>query len=281
MHPNFPRSPSRRLVAYEVTMANRGHRILVPAAHQGVPAIVHEEQESGGPEEGYQVVQCDADCSECCWTTTYHFGCMLPDYSMKPEPLRMLRFLWWTVVLKLLELIETVFFVLRKKESQASFLHIYHHCSSLVIMFHESRGKHYSPGYGEGDTLGFLVVLPESAYTKYTPNTYKDRPLTGSKIYFFKNGECQGEAFTDVYQGCYYPTVSLHKNVTVSVNFGPNFKYPPSTEYKYRPCQGEAFTDVYQGCYYPTVSLHKNFTVSVNFGPNFKYPPSTEYKYRP
>ncbi|CAH0763569.1 unnamed protein product [Diatraea saccharalis] len=41
--------------------------------------------------------------------------------------------------------------------------------------FHESRGKHYSSGYGEGDTLGFLIVLPSSAHTKYTPNTYKDR----------------------------------------------------------------------------------------------------------
>lgn len=69
------------------------------------------------------------------WTTTYHFGCMLPDYSTNPEALRMLRFLWWTIVLKLLELTETIFFILRKKESQASFLHVYHHCSSFVIIW--------------------------------------------------------------------------------------------------------------------------------------------------
>ncbi|KAL4705946.1 hypothetical protein ACJJTC_016558, partial [Scirpophaga incertulas] len=131
--------------------------------------------------------------------------------------------------------------------------------------FHESRGKHYSSGYGEGDTLGFLIVLPDSASTKYTPNTYKDRPLVkfkshlyyedkdniqeslnslkplpGSKILFFKNGECQGEAFIDVYRGCYYPSVSLHKNITVSVNFGPNFKFPPSTDYNYKPMSEKA-----------------------------------------
>lgn len=41
--------------------------------------------------------------------------------------------------------------------------------------FHESHGKHYSDGYGEGDTLGFLIVLPEQDVSKYTPNTYKDR----------------------------------------------------------------------------------------------------------
>ncbi|XP_028167211.1 elongation of very long chain fatty acids protein 7-like [Ostrinia furnacalis] len=73
------------------------------------------------------------------WTTTYHFGCMLPDYSMKPEPLRMLRFLWWTIILKLLELWETVFFVLRKRERQVSFLHVYHHCSTLVIVWSAAK----------------------------------------------------------------------------------------------------------------------------------------------
>ncbi|KAF9820448.1 hypothetical protein SFRURICE_009867, partial [Spodoptera frugiperda] len=69
------------------------------------------------------------------WTTTYHFGCMLPDYSMNPEALRMLRFLWWTIMLKLLELFETAFFILRKKDRQASFLHVYHHVSTLIIVW--------------------------------------------------------------------------------------------------------------------------------------------------
>ncbi len=55
-------------------------------------------------------------------------------------------------------------------------------------------------------------------------------PLSGSKIVFFKNGECQGEAFTNVYDGQYYPTVSLYKSCILSLNFGPEFKYPPSKE---------------------------------------------------
>lgn len=55
-------------------------------------------------------------------------------------------------------------------------------------------------------------------------------PLTGSKIIFFKNGECQGEAFVDIYGGQYYPTVSLYKAAVLSLNFGPDFKHPPSKE---------------------------------------------------
>ncbi|KAG6465786.1 hypothetical protein O3G_MSEX015389 [Manduca sexta] len=69
------------------------------------------------------------------WTTTYTFGCQLPDYSMNPEALRMLRFLWWTVIIKMLEMFETVFFLLRKKKNQASFLHVHHHISSLILIW--------------------------------------------------------------------------------------------------------------------------------------------------
>ncbi|XP_046392588.1 set1/Ash2 histone methyltransferase complex subunit ASH2 isoform X1 [Ischnura elegans] len=126
--------------------------------------------------------------------------------------------------------------------------------------FHECRGKSYSPSYGEGDTLGFLIQLPESEHVNYIPPTYKDRPLvkfkshlyyeekdavaeslkslrtlSKSSITFFRNGECQGVAFEDIYGGCYFPTVSLYRSSTVSVNFGPNFKHPPpKKEFKYR-----------------------------------------------
>ena len=59
------------------------------------------------------------------------------------------------------------------------------------------------------------------------------KPCKGSKIIFYKNGVCQGEAFVDIFGGAYYPTVSIHKSATVSVNFGPNFRYSP-TDIKFR-----------------------------------------------
>uniref|UniRef100_UPI00358F771C very long chain fatty acid elongase 7-like n=1 Tax=Myxine glutinosa TaxID=7769 RepID=UPI00358F771C len=61
------------------------------------------------------------------WGTSYSFGCELVDYSNSPKGVRMA----WTCYLfyfsKLIELMDTVFFVLRKKNSQISFLHVYHH----------------------------------------------------------------------------------------------------------------------------------------------------------
>lgn len=62
------------------------------------------------------------------------------------------------------------------------------------------------------------------------------KTVPNSKIIFFKNGECQGEAFIDIHHGAYYPAISIYKNATVSINFGPNFKYPEvEEEYK---CKG-------------------------------------------
>lgn len=52
------------------------------------------------------------------------------------------------------------------------------------------------------------------------------RTIPKSKIIFFKNGESQGVAFENINGGAYYPAISIYKNATVSVNFGPNFKYP-------------------------------------------------------
>ena len=53
------------------------------------------------------------------------------------------------------------------------------------------------------------------------------KPRAGSSISFFKNGVNQGVAFTDIFEGRYYPAASLYKNCTVTFNYGPNFKYPP------------------------------------------------------
>lgn len=51
------------------------------------------------------------------------------------------------------------------------------------------------------------------------------RTIPQSKIIFFKNGKCLGSAFHNINGGAYYPAISIYKNATVSVNFGPIFKY--------------------------------------------------------
>lgn len=42
---------------------------------------------------------------------------------------------WWGIMLRLAEFLETIFFVLRKKQNQITFLHLYHHISTIAIFW--------------------------------------------------------------------------------------------------------------------------------------------------
>lgn len=61
------------------------------------------------------------------WGTTYTWRCDLCDPTSSPEALRMIRVAWLFYFSKYIELMDTMFFVLRKKHSQITFLHIFHH----------------------------------------------------------------------------------------------------------------------------------------------------------
>ena len=80
-----------------------------------------------------------------------------------------------------------------------------------------------------------------------TMQTAPTHRIIGSYLKFFKNGADQGCAFEDLYEGShvcrrtlsdfcsglYFPAVSLYMGARVTLNFGPNFSFPPSaTEFK-------------------------------------------------
>ncbi|EDV28504.1 uncharacterized protein TRIADDRAFT_19695, partial [Trichoplax adhaerens] len=45
----------------------------------------------------------------------------------------MAEILWLYYFSKIIELLDTIFFILRKKESQITFLHVYHHASMMIL----------------------------------------------------------------------------------------------------------------------------------------------------
>ncbi|XP_072019478.1 very long chain fatty acid elongase 7-like [Amphiura filiformis] len=61
------------------------------------------------------------------WGTGYSYGCQVVDYSDSPQALRMANCCWWFYFSKFIEMLDTVFFILRKKNRQISFLHVFHH----------------------------------------------------------------------------------------------------------------------------------------------------------
>lgn len=60
----------------------------------------------------------------------------LPKLPMKsPEDMITLKGVYIALVVRAVEFIETVFFVLRKKQNQVSKLHVYHHVSTFVLLW--------------------------------------------------------------------------------------------------------------------------------------------------
>ncbi|CAH1100724.1 unnamed protein product [Psylliodes chrysocephalus] len=66
------------------------------------------------------------------WFYDYSIKCQPVDYSTNSKALRMANLCWWYYISKLTEFADTLFFVLRKKNSQVTFLHMYHHSLTPV-----------------------------------------------------------------------------------------------------------------------------------------------------
>ncbi|XP_071580013.1 very long chain fatty acid elongase 7-like isoform X2 [Temnothorax nylanderi] len=84
-------------------------------------------------------------------------GCDTQDYISPPENVRiaMSRGAWWYFFAKIIELLDTVFFVLRKKQNQITFLHVYHHTITAVISWCYLK---FLPGE-QGVIIAFLNSL--------------------------------------------------------------------------------------------------------------------------
>lgn len=93
----------------------------------------------------------------------------------------MINTMWYLFLLKGVELIETCLFILRKKNNQASFLHLYHHISTLFICYY------FCIYVGNGmliisPTLNCLVHIV--MYTYYTLASFG--PTIQRKLTFIK-----------------------------------------------------------------------------------------------
>ncbi|XP_051539021.1 elongation of very long chain fatty acids protein 2-like isoform X1 [Myxocyprinus asiaticus] len=66
------------------------------------------------------------------WSAGYRLQCQ-GLHEAGDADIRVAKVLWWYYFSKLIEFLDTIFIVLRKKNSQISFLHVYHHTSMFNI----------------------------------------------------------------------------------------------------------------------------------------------------
>ncbi|KAL5275949.1 hypothetical protein ACFFRR_001650 [Megaselia abdita] len=93
------------------------------------------------------------------FTSTYYFfadnhdiKCMTVDFSGSPKSQRALILTWYYYLLKLIDLTDTIVFVLRKKQDQVTFLHKYHHIVIAIASYFSTR---FYPG-GHTSMLGII-----------------------------------------------------------------------------------------------------------------------------
>lgn len=77
-------------------------------------------------------------CTEvfiCATMSGYSYSCQPVSYTYDKYEYRMAKALWWFYFSKCVEMLDTIFFILRKKNNQVSFLHVYHHASMFPIWY--------------------------------------------------------------------------------------------------------------------------------------------------
>ncbi|KAJ8713031.1 hypothetical protein PYW08_008335 [Mythimna loreyi] len=93
----------------------------------------------------------------------YSLWCQKIIYEDTPLERVVVSRVWLYYMIKVIDLLDTVFFVLRKKFNQVSFLHVYHHLGMCLLGF---IGTKYVPG-GHGIMLGFVNSMVHAVMYSY------------------------------------------------------------------------------------------------------------------
>ncbi|XP_050536828.1 elongation of very long chain fatty acids protein AAEL008004-like isoform X2 [Daktulosphaira vitifoliae] len=110
------------------------------------------------------------------WLTgRYSFRCEPVDYTDDPTTLRMVNVCWWYYFSKFTEFMDTIFFVLRKKDRHISTLHVIHHgVMPMSVWF----GVKFTPGghstfFGLLNTFVHIIMYTYYLLAALGPNVQK------------------------------------------------------------------------------------------------------------
>lgn len=93
----------------------------------------------------------------------YSFICEPVDLSTTPRAMKITRYVHYYFLNKLLDLLDTILFILRRKDSQVTFLHIYHHVGIVAGAWATAK---YIPG-GHLTFVGLLNTFVHSLMYLY------------------------------------------------------------------------------------------------------------------
>jgi len=91
-------------------------------------------------------------------TGNYSWHCEPVDYSNNPDSRRVLSLGWWYFFSKFIDLLDTIFFIMRKKFNQVSTLHVIHHSTLPFLSW-------WGPRFVGGGQTGFGPFLNSGVHT--------------------------------------------------------------------------------------------------------------------
>ncbi|XP_031839532.2 very long chain fatty acid elongase AAEL008004-like [Nomia melanderi] len=101
--------------------------------------------------------------------------CTELDYSYNDKPMKIIAMLLLGLNVKISDYIETIVFVLRKKDRQVSFLHLYHHVSTVLLSWYTV--KYFPNGYavmvGFVNSIIHIIMYSYYLLTSYGPEMQK------------------------------------------------------------------------------------------------------------
>ena len=95
------------------------------------------------------------------------------DAPIDDKRIEMYFWQWFSLLVRLAELVETVFFVLRKKQNQVSHLHVYHHVSTILLLWSFFK---YSAGIMEIHIAILNSIIHIVMYSYYLLTIFKVWP---------------------------------------------------------------------------------------------------------
>ncbi|XP_076626464.1 very long chain fatty acid elongase 7-like [Colletes latitarsis] len=103
------------------------------------------------------------------WIEDFFIYCVPPNYDPTPKGIKICAVSYYGLIVRIVDLFETIIFVLRKKNRQISFLHLYHHISSVIMSW--LNVKYVSTGMSL--TIGIVnAIIHVIMYTYYLLSTY-------------------------------------------------------------------------------------------------------------
>ncbi|XP_039295932.1 elongation of very long chain fatty acids protein [Nilaparvata lugens] len=112
----------------------------------------------------------------CYWPLRYSLWCQPIETGTSPREVEITDLVWLYYASKIIDIMDTVFIIMRKKYSQLTLLHIYHHAGMIIIGW---CGVKYVPG-GQSLSIGVINCFVHVVMYGYYLLTLVDKRYTSS-----------------------------------------------------------------------------------------------------